>query len=259
MAAPVIFTPILTPPLAPALLALLLGAPADPPEPPAAACGEAACEEAGATDPGAAAALARWERRTRGRIPVSAAARAAVRFERPDAPEELLELAAALRGPVDAAALRARYDWRAVGDAAAPFCLTATPRDPLARAFTPRLTVWLTPDGTPRSVENHDADASPTHSVALPAPPRPVRTASVAPADYVIRGQSPEPRRSEPRSPEPEGPNEPSANRRAPVRTALFTEPAGDRPAWRLERRLKTAPATRLASDRTPLTAPKPR
>ena len=216
--------------------------------------------------PDASAVLARWEAATAGRIPVSAADRAADRLARPDAPQELLDLAADLRGPVSAADLAERYDWRVIAAGGRGAFLAASPRDPLARAFTAELSV-ASVGGAPLSVttgERRSAAPWPVYVTetahvvlldapaagAFAAPARPARL--VRRADYVIRGQSPDPGE----------PYEPSVRRRPPVKTALYVRPAGDAPTWRLDRRLKRVPTTQLVVDRAarrPLVAPKPR
>ena len=199
-------------------------------------------------DAAAAAVLMRWEAATADRVPVSAADRAALRLARPEAPEELLELACSLRGPVDAADLIARYEWRAHRLTKGNPMLSAVPRDPLARAFTPALVAALDGRGAPRTLTAAtlpvgrlsylDGPLFGSPSVTLAAP------AAVQPAGFVPRGQSPEPR---------------AESRRAPFRTALFTKPSGQRPSWRIERRVKQSPPTQLATQRRPLTAPRPR
>ena len=227
----------------PTLLALLLCA---PPTGPAAEFNDG---------PDVSAVLAGWEAATAGRIPVSAADRAADRLARPDAPQELLDLAADLRGPVSAADLAERYEWRVISAGGRGAFLAASPRDPLARAFTAELSV-ASAGGAPLSVttgERRSAAPWPVsvtenaHVVLLDAPARPARL--VRRAEYVIRGQSPDPGQ----------PYEPSVARRTPVKTALYVRPAGDGPTWRLDRRLKRVPVTKLASERRPLVAPKPR
>ena len=226
-------------PLCLAALALAPPALAGPPgkavDPPACrACGDAI---AGA-DAAAAAALARWETASEGRVPVSKADRAAARHDRPGAPAELLALAASLSGPVNAADLAARYRWTAAaGPDGAVRLLHAAPADPLARVFTPRITVALTPAGAARSVTAENPHGPP-HTLALAAPPARVRTAAV------IRGQSPDPVEAD------------AGARRVPVRTALFTASAGSRAPWRLDRARRPAPTALV---RAPLTAPRPR
>ena len=233
-------------PAPPVLLALLLC-----PAGPGPASSGAGVGQATNLDAAAAAVLMRWEAATADRVPVSAADRAALRLARPDAPEELLELACSLRGPVDAADLIARYEWRAHRLTKGNPMLSAVPRDPLARAFTPALVAALDGHGTPRALTAAtlpvgrlsylDGPLFGSPSVTLAAPDRP---AAVRPAGLVLRGQSPEPR---------------AESRRAPFRTALFTKPSGERPAWQTERRVKQSPPTQLTTDRAPLTAPRPR
>ena len=233
----------------PTLLALLLCAPPTGPAAPPVL-------------PDAAAVLARWEATTAHRIRVSPADRAADRLVRPDAPQELLDLAADLRGPIDSAALRERYEWRVSGVRNGYTILRVNPRDPLARAFTPTLlaasredvpTTAIAPDAAaPRNWATDSAHVV-RLDVRASAPPPPARlvarTDYAVHANHVIRGQSPDPVPF----------HEPSAARRTPVKTALYVRPAGDAPTWRLDRRLKRVPVTKLAGERRPLVAPKPR
>ena len=231
------------PAAAPALL--LLSLTLAPPAP--LTGGKAGCRPSGGcvgdavagADAAAAAVLARWERAAAGRVPASRADRAAARHARPEAPDELLALAAALHGPVKAADLLARYRWTADRTADGTVRLHAAPADPLARVFTPRLTVALGADGAPRSITAADPHGPP-QTLAL-APPAAAPRARNAALDTVIRGQSPAAAGF-------------SGGR--PIRTALFTRPAGARPAWQFER---SGAATPDPPPRQPLTAPRPR
>ena len=240
----------------PPLLAPLLFAPllaAAPPAPPvqsvpplpmsgavarAAVVGTAVGDAIAGADAAAAAVLQNWQRRTAGRTPVSAADRAAAAHARPGAPAELLALAAALSGPVDAAALTTRYRWTAAGGAASGAgALRAVPADPLARVFTPTLTVSLAADGAPRAVTARPA-GGPPRTLALAPAPRSHRAVLAA----AMREGSP---------------GRGGRNPVNPVRTALLTRTADAAPAWRLNRRVRRVPRDAPAP-RAPLTAPKP-
>lgn len=217
--------------------------------------GDVSAADAGTSD-AAIAVLARWEAATAGRVPVSAADRAAGLANAPEIPPELHALADRLRGPVDAAALRADFEWHPAGpegkDVAA---LTAVPRDPLRRAFLPSATVLIGADGLPERLYGPPTKRigclvlGPPPAVLALRRPRLVLTENTVPAGAVIRAQ---------------GEDRADIERPNPFRTALFTRQAGDGPTWKLDRRLKKTPAVRLvgrrtAEDRTPLTAPRPR
>ncbi|QDT15776.1 hypothetical protein [Alienimonas californiensis] len=206
-----------------------------------------------APDPAVAAILARWEAATADRVPVSEAEKAADRLQFPNATVEHLGLTAALSGPIDADQLASQYEWT-LSERRFPRhrfvyrSLSATPRDPLAKAFTPSLLVFLAEDGTPGSVYSPTDNGKSRWESFLPGVTLVVANASLrakADAHAVVRAQNVE----------PESPDA----RRSPVRTAEYVKPAGDGPIWKLERRLKKTPATRLVNNRQPLTAPRPR
>ena len=220
------------PPLSAALLSAFLLAPpalpasAVPPLPvrPPGAAGECAAvgDAIAGADARAARVLRGWEEASAGRTPVSRADRAAAAHRRPGAPAELLTLAAALAGPIDADALTARYRWTAAGES-----LHAVPADPLVRVFTPRLTVALA-GGAPRAVTATVPDG-PAQTLALAATPAVRRAAAERDARPPVRGV---------------------------VRTALLTKRVERRPTWRLDRRIRRV---ETPAPRAPLTAPRPR
>ena len=234
-------------PLAPLLAPLLLAVPpatvptvpdaAVPPLPAVVAAAPGAGDAVAGADGPCLQLLNEWEHASAGRTPVSAADRAAAAHARPGAPEELLALAAALSGPVDAGHLLARYRWRAVYEdrwctyAPQVRFIEAAPADPLARVFTPVLRVDLARNDGPRAVTAL-APGGPPQTLALP--PLPAAAPRFARVDYSRVT------RDEPRT---------------PVRTALLTTDADRAPAWRLNRRVRPATDPR---PRTPLLAPKP-
>ncbi|MFH5806682.1 hypothetical protein, partial [Alienimonas sp. DA493] len=214
-------------PAPPVLLALLLcsagpetGAPVvGEPNPPA-------------VDPAVAAILARWEAATADRVPVSEAEKAALRLAS-DQSEEALELAAALRGPVSAGDLLERYEWELHRTPLGQRSLSAVPRDPIARAFTPRLFVRLEAGLTPGLVIN-PADLSRGRANGQDAVRDGLTVVErrIVPGRLVVLAQKSEPKRD--------------SAERSPIRTAVYVKPAGDEPVWKIERRLKKTPATRL-------------
>ena len=256
-------------PAPPVLLALLLCS-AGPVSAGAASGGETNLDAA------AAAVLTRWEAATADRVPVSAADRAALRLARPDVPEELLELSYALRGPIDAKSLTERYDWSLTTfGGGREILMTATPRDPIARAFVDPMIVQTEGGGLPRSLRAYDGPSKRfgwCRCYVLPHTLSLIKNEPNAGSVYeeVILTDAKGLTREEigrrrallqARSVlYTEGPDpEPIVDRRAPFRTALFTKPSGERPAWRIERRVKQSPPTQLTTDRAPLTAPRPR
>ncbi|NNJ25813.1 hypothetical protein [Alienimonas chondri] len=197
--------------------------------------------------------LGRWEAAAAHRVPISDADRAATRLAHPNASEELLALMATLRGPISAESLAREYEWRVHGLNGSHPTLSGVPRDPIARAFTPRLSVAMRENFLPVRMWAEDAPADdPPYgkyvrgemisldAFAFGTP----RFEQVTP---VIRAQNLD--------------ADAESARRPPIRTALFTQPAGDVPTWTLQRRIKKTAVPRLVNDRQnrqPLTAPRP-
>ena len=237
-------------PAAPVAFALILcsvGPGADDrPTPHAAPAGAAEAAPGDAHVRFAEALLNGWEATTADRVPVSAADRAAARWARPTAPAELLDLAADLRGPIDADALKARYRWRAESLTTPVPRLVAVPRDPLARAFTPRLTVRLAEDFSPLTV----AVAPPAGGPAGSGGPAGGEVVRVAATSAAADRPSVTPPAAKHAAVTPAAAA--SAAARPPVRTAQFVRPDGGGPLWKIERRVKTAPPTRLTNAPAP-------